>query len=115
MTALATASPAASWAPPRRVDKNAAIDRVIRLAAALLLWLGLLLVTYWWIVDGGVADLGQWASGLTSVGRLTGLWAADLLLIQGTKMLRSRYTKRRKNTAVDSSHAGTGPRLGRSH
>ena len=28
MTALATTSPAASWAPPRRVDKNAAIDRV---------------------------------------------------------------------------------------
>ena len=35
MTALATTSPAASWAPPRRVDKNAAIDRVIRLVAAL--------------------------------------------------------------------------------
>ena len=56
---------------------------------ALLLWIGLLLVTYWWIVDGGVADLGQWASGLTSLGRLTGLWAADLLLIQ--VLLMSRF------------------------
>jgi predicted ferric reductase len=89
MTALATTSPAALWAPPRRLDKNAAIDRVVRPAAALLLWLGLLLVTYWWVADGGVADLGQWASGLTSLGRLTGLWAADLLLIQ--VLLMSRF------------------------
>jgi predicted ferric reductase len=89
MTALATTSPAALWAPPRRLDKNAAIDQVVRLVAALLLWLGLLLVTYWWVADGGVADLGQWVSGLTSLGRLAGLWAADLLLIQ--VLLMSRF------------------------
>jgi predicted ferric reductase len=88
MTALATTPPAASWAPPRRIDKDAAVDRMVRLAAALLLWLGLLLVTYWWIAGDGVADLGQWASGLTSLGRLTGLWAADLLLIQVLLMSR---------------------------
>ena len=58
------------------------------LGAALLLWLGLLVITYWWIADGGVTDLAHWVSGLTSLGRLTGLWAADLLLIQVLLMSR---------------------------
>jgi predicted ferric reductase len=52
------------------------------------LWLGLLLVSYWWIADGGVSDLAHWASGLASVGRLTGLWSADLLLVQVLIMSR---------------------------
>lgn len=41
--------------------------------ATLALWFGLLLVTYWWDVDRGISDPGDLASGLTSVGRLTGL------------------------------------------
>ncbi len=53
-----------------------------------LLWLGLLVITYWWVADGGVTDLAHWVSGLTSLGRLTGLWAADLLLIQVLLMSR---------------------------
>ena len=53
-----------------------------------LFWLGLLVITYWWIADGGVTDLAHWVSGLTSLGRLTGLWAADLLLIQVLLMSR---------------------------
>jgi predicted ferric reductase len=88
VTALAATSPATSWAPPRRLDQEAAVDRAVRLAAVLALWLGLLLVTYWWIADGGVADLAHWVSGVTSLGRLTGLWAADLLLIQVLLMSR---------------------------
>ena len=88
MTALVTAPAAASWAAQVRLDKDAAVDRVVRLAAVLTLWLGLLLVTYWWTADGGVTDLASWVSGLTSVGRLTGLWAADLLLIQVLLMSR---------------------------
>jgi predicted ferric reductase len=48
----------------------------------------LLLVTYWWVAGGGVTDLAQWESGLTSVGRVTGLWAADLLLVQVLLMSR---------------------------
>jgi predicted ferric reductase len=47
-----------------------------------------LLVSYWWVADGGVTDLAHEVSGLTSVGRLTGLWAADLLLIQVLLMSR---------------------------
>ena len=88
VTALASAPPAASWAPPLPLDKDAALDRFVRLGSAMALWLGLLLVTYWWVADGGVTDLAHWVSGLTSLGRLTGLWAADLLLIQVLLMSR---------------------------
>ena len=60
MTALVTAPAGASWAAPVRLDKDAAIDRAVRLGAALLLWLGLLVITYWWVADGGVTDLAHW-------------------------------------------------------
>ena len=88
MSALATAPPGAGWAPPMQLDKDAAADRTVRLVTGLMLWLGLLLVTYWWIADGGVTDLAHWESGLTSLGRLAGLWAADLLLVQVLLMSR---------------------------
>ena len=88
MTAVLTApTPSlATASPPRNAD--ARTDAGVRLAAGLVVWFGLLLVTYWWIADGGVRDLAQWASGLTSFGRLTGLWAADLLLVQVLLMSR---------------------------
>lgn len=54
----------------------------------LLVWLSLLLVTYWWDTGGGITDLHGWANGLTSVGRLSGLWAANLLLFQVLLMSR---------------------------
>lgn len=63
-------------------------DRGVRLATGVLVWLSLLLVTYLWDVGGGIGDLTDWASGMTSVGRLTGLWASDLLLIQVLLMAR---------------------------
>jgi predicted ferric reductase len=71
-----------------QLDKDAAIDRTVRQVTGLTLWLGLLLVTYWWVADGGVTDLAHKASELTSLGRLTGLWAADLLLVQVLLMSR---------------------------
>ena len=41
------------------------------------------------MADGGVTDLTTgWETGLTSVGRLTGLWSADLLLVQVIMMSR---------------------------
>jgi predicted ferric reductase len=70
------------------LDAEAALDRAVRTATTLLLWAGLLLVTYWWDADGGITDLGAWGSGLMSVGRLTGLWSADLLLVQVLLMSR---------------------------
>jgi hypothetical protein len=49
----------------------------------------LLLVTYWWATGGGVQDLGSAGpTGLTSLGRLTGLLASDLLLVQVLLMAR---------------------------
>ena len=56
--------------------------------AVALLWSSLLLVTYWWVAGGGVQDLAAWDTGLTSTGRLTGLLASDLLLVQVLLMAR---------------------------
>jgi predicted ferric reductase len=63
-------------------------DAAVRAGAVALLWSSLLLVTYWWTTGGGVQDLAAWESGLTSVGRLTGLLASDLLLVQVLLMAR---------------------------
>jgi ferredoxin-NADP reductase len=52
------------------------------------LWSGLLLVTYWWVTGGGFQDLGAWDTGLESLGRLTGLQASLLLLVQVLLMAR---------------------------
>jgi len=68
--------------------RRARVDALVRSAAGSALWLSLLLVTYWWVADRGIQDLGGWASGLTSTGRLTGLVAADLLLVQVLLMAR---------------------------
>ncbi|MCW2768383.1 MAG: putative oxidoreductase, partial [Nocardioides sp.] len=67
---------------------RARFDDVVRVVAGSLLWLSLLLVTYWWVGGGGIQDLGAWTTGLTSVGRITGLVAAVLLLAQVVLMAR---------------------------
>jgi predicted ferric reductase len=72
----------------RPLGRRARLDELVRVGAAALLWLALLLVTYWWVADGGVQDLGGWGSGLTSAGRLTGLVASVLLLVQVVLMAR---------------------------
>jgi predicted ferric reductase len=70
------------------IGRRARRDTAIRATAAAILWAGLLLVSYWWVADGGVQAIGGWASGLTSVGRLTGLVASLLLLVQVLLMAR---------------------------
>jgi predicted ferric reductase len=70
---------------PGRRARN---DAGVRLGALAVLWLSLLLVSYWWVAGGGVQELGGWATGLTSVGRITGLVAAVLLLAQVVLMAR---------------------------
>ncbi|WP_216870749.1 ferredoxin reductase family protein [Modestobacter excelsi] len=72
-------------APPAA---RARLDAGVRLGALVVLWAGLLLVAYWWAAGGGVSDLGSWADGLTSSGRLTGLLASVLLLVQVLLMAR---------------------------
>ncbi|MGY2874074.1 putative ferric reductase [Marmoricola sp. URHA0025 HA25] len=85
MTAVASGSTHRTVVDPL---SRARVDHVVRQGALATLWLGLLLVTYWWTTGGGVQDLGSWSEGLTSTGRLTGLWAADLLLVQVVLMAR---------------------------
>lgn len=63
-------------------------DARVRLAAGSTLWLSLLLVTYWWVAGGGITDLGGWSTGLQSLGRITGLTSAVLLLAQVVLMAR---------------------------
>ncbi len=77
---------AASPHPSRH--RRSRIDDGVRFAAGMALWLSLLLVTYWWVADGGLQDLGGWTSGLTSLGRIMGLLASDLLLVQVLLMAR---------------------------
>lgn len=73
---------------PSPLGSRARVDAGVRLGALAALWLSLLLVTYWWTAAGGVRDLGGWESGLTSVGRVTGLWSSVLLLTQVLLMAR---------------------------
>jgi predicted ferric reductase len=68
--------------------RRARFDEGVRLCAALALWGALLLVTYWWVADGGVQGLSTWAEGLVSLSRLTGLVASVLLLAQVVLMAR---------------------------
>ena len=54
----------------------------------------LLFVTALWSLNGGVQDLGTTAGALTSIGRLTGLIASALLLIQVFLMARVPFVER---------------------
>jgi predicted ferric reductase len=85
MTALPVPARPAPARPP--VHRHRA-DAAVRLGSVVLLWMSLLLVTYWWATGGGVQDLGARDTGLTSTGRLTGLIASDLLLVQVLLMAR---------------------------
>ena len=71
-----------------RAAAPAVRDRRVRTAAEALLVVALTLVTFWWATGGGLSDLGAWDSGLTSLGRLTGLLASVLLLVQVLLMAR---------------------------
>ncbi|GHF31804.1 putative ferric reductase [Amycolatopsis bartoniae] len=63
-------------------------------AAGLTAWLSVLFVTALWVSGRGVQDLGSPAGFLTSAGRLTGLVAADLLLLQVLLMARIPWVER---------------------
>src|SRR4051794_28546359 len=63
-------------------------------AVGALTWVSILIVTALWVAGGGLQDLGGLASGLTGLGRLTGLVASDLLLIQVLLMARIPMVER---------------------
>ncbi|NNU27982.1 ferredoxin reductase family protein [Isoptericola sediminis] len=71
--------------PPRsRVRRDAAV----RYVAVAALWLALLGVDWMWAADGGLQALTAWDTALTSLGQITGLASAALLLAQVLLMAR---------------------------
>ncbi|HQF04084.1 MAG TPA: ferric reductase-like transmembrane domain-containing protein, partial [Phycicoccus sp.] len=78
----------------RRVTSTAgrlrprAVPGWCRTASALAFWSVLVAVTALWVQGGGLGELGSVAGALTSTGRLTGLIASALLLIQVLLMAR---------------------------
>jgi len=54
----------------------------------------MLVVVALWVAGGGFHDLAQTGAGLTSIGRLTGLAASDLLLIQVLLIARIPFLER---------------------
>lgn len=66
----------------------ARIDAAVRTGSAVLLWASLLLLSLLWAAGGGIRDLGSFDPALNSLGRLAGLVAADLLLVQVLLMAR---------------------------
>lgn len=88
MTALPASHAVPAAASGSRLARRARFDAVVRAGAVVALWLSLLLVSYWWAAGGGVQELTIWQTALTSLGRLTGLVASDLLLVQVLLMAR---------------------------
>ena len=60
----------------------------------ILTWASMLVVVALWVGGGNVQDLTGWGTGLTALGRLTGLVASDLLLIQVLLMARIPLVER---------------------
>lgn len=71
---------------PRR--RPLAVSPGLRDGIGMATWLSLVVVAGLWVAGGGVQDLAGWASGITSLGRLTGLLSANLLLLQVLLMAR---------------------------
>jgi predicted ferric reductase len=86
-------------APPRRTDRRA-LARPLptplwwRDACGAFVWCTMLVVVALWVSGGGVQELTQVGSALTSIGRLSALVASDLLLIQVLLMARIPLVER---------------------
>lgn len=92
------ARPAVSPPAPRSGSRPAAYRPYVpawwRDSVGVLTWASMLVVVALWVAGGNVQDLAGWGTGLTSVGRLTGLVASDLLLIQVLLMARIPLVER---------------------
>jgi predicted ferric reductase len=94
-------APASPGSPTRRHGRVLPSGRILqrtprwwRDAVGSLTWASMLIVVALWITGGGIADLGSVGTGMTSLGRVTGLVAADLLLIQVLLMARIPMVER---------------------
>jgi len=91
---LSVSSTAQRSGTPSRMGGRRAMVRPLpvplwwRDACGVFVWCSMLVVVALWVAGGGVHDLAQTGTGLTSIGRLTGLVASDLLLIQVLLMAR---------------------------
>jgi predicted ferric reductase len=82
-------------APPRRAAPPRVVPRWYADAAGSAAGVSLLIVAALWVSNGGLQDLGAGpADALSSTGRLTGLFAADLLLLQVLLMARIPLAER---------------------
>ncbi|GAB3578866.1 ferredoxin reductase family protein [Calidifontibacter terrae] len=75
--------------PPRSIARPWWRD-----AAGALTWASLLFVVALWLSHGGIGQFGSWTEGWTSIGRLSGLIASDLLLIQVLLMARIPFVEK---------------------
>jgi predicted ferric reductase len=80
-------------APPRMAGRRAGVRlRPVPLwwrdACGAFVWCSMLVVVALWVSGGGVQALAVTGTGLTSIGRLTGMVASDLLLVQVLLMAR---------------------------
>ncbi|HEU4331695.1 MAG TPA: oxidoreductase, partial [Lapillicoccus sp.] len=96
MTAVARrpGPPAVRSPEPRRAAYRPVVPSWWRDLVGVATWASMLVVVALWVAGGNVQDLAGWGTGLTSVGRLTGLVAADLLLIQVLLMARIPLVER---------------------
>ncbi|MEP6798219.1 MAG: ferric reductase-like transmembrane domain-containing protein, partial [Lapillicoccus sp.] len=79
-------------ATPRR--RSPATPTWWRDAVGCATWASMLVVVALWVSGGGLQALTGFGSGLTTLGRLTGLVAADLLLVQVILMARLPVVER---------------------
>jgi len=78
----------------RRASPRPGIPLWWRDACGIFVWCSMLVVVALWVAGGGVQGLAQAGAGLTSLGRLTGLVASDLLLVQVLLMARIPLVER---------------------
>jgi predicted ferric reductase len=79
--------------PPRMAGSGGAVrGRSVPLwwrdACGVFVWCSMLVVVALWVSGGGVQALADTGTGLTSIGRVTGMVASDLLLVQVLLMAR---------------------------
>src|SRR4051812_48219421 len=96
----ATAAPAATTRPqaappPGSSPRRHVTPRWWGDAGSLGAGLSLLVVTALWVSNGGVQQIVDGgADAVSAIGRLTGLWASDLLLLQVLLMARIPMVER---------------------
>ncbi|HEY7225676.1 MAG TPA: ferredoxin reductase family protein [Micromonosporaceae bacterium] len=83
------AAPATVWGPP--TPRNRAWQAHLAIAAA---WFTVAVVVGMWLFGSGLQGLNQEGGPATSLGRITGLLSADLLLIQVLLMARIPWLER---------------------